>query len=404
VSLLGVADSLQADNRRAIALRIDAAPKLLLVTRQSSAVRNASSYFVERALAPSVSNSVSNAGEGQNSNPTSSSLRRIDPTRDAWDAIAEGDLIIVDHPGMIEASKWDRLVDRVRLGSGLLYIAAEPIDATNLKLLASRAGRSLQMPVEFLAPNTSQSRSGLFLTDLQRRVPPFQVFGEDLAAMVDPLRFAGGLGTRRIEGTLRDDILATYNDQSAALVVTPCGAGAMAVLNVELSQSNLPASPAFVPLLGELATILLSRDQPAATIAPGETLALFLPTQIANTSGLRIVGPTSAVPGLEGWGELREVDSGVIWQSLAAGPPGVYEVRRGEETVFAVATAIPPEESDLRVMSRELLSQPSMGAQEVGYRSSMESDEMYDSAWAGLLASCVGCLIVEFIVLRTFRS
>ena len=52
----------------------------------------------------------------------------------------------------------------------------------------------------------------------------------------------GGLATRRSERALADDILASYNDRSASLVVTTFGGGTLAVLNADLTTSDLPRS------------------------------------------------------------------------------------------------------------------------------------------------------------------
>jgi hypothetical protein len=78
------------------------------------------------------------------------------------------------------------------------------------------------------------------VTAFRREDPLFAVFGDDATAALSPLRFAGGLSTRRVESGLADDVLATYSDQSAALVVTACGAGTLAVLNASLADSTLP--------------------------------------------------------------------------------------------------------------------------------------------------------------------
>ena len=73
------------------------------------------------------------------------------------------------------------------------------------------------------------------------------------------LRFAGGLSSRRLETGLEADVLATYNDGSAGIVLTSSDAGALAVINADLAASNLPKTSAFVPLLAELVEQMLDR-------------------------------------------------------------------------------------------------------------------------------------------------
>src|SRR5262249_38275346 len=157
------------------------------------------------------------------------------------------------------------------------YVTAEPQDAVNLKVLADMAGADLQMPVEFTPPPPSQRRRDLFLTEVRRDRPPFHVFGDGLPALTGPLRFAGGLASRRLEGGPADGVLAWLGDRSAFLVVTSCGAGTLAVLNADLSTSNLAGSGAFVPLIGELMNRLLGRQRLTEAAPCGEPLAVYLP-------------------------------------------------------------------------------------------------------------------------------
>ena len=104
-------------------------------------------------------------------------------------------------------------------------------------------------------------------------------------AAVAPLRFSGGLARAAWKRGLADDVLATYSDQSAALVVTACGAGTLAVLNASLADSNLPGSPVFVPLVGELVGRLLGRSRADDAVASGELLVSYLPPTPAPPRG-----------------------------------------------------------------------------------------------------------------------
>jgi len=40
-----------------------------------------------------------------------------------------------------------------------------------------------------------------------------------------------------------------------------------------------------------------------------------------------------------------------VWRMPSAVPPGIYRVERGGQTVFALASELPPEESDLRSLA-----------------------------------------------------
>ena len=392
--LVGLDDGLSEDNSRPVVLRVHPQPTYLLLTRQSAGARPSSSYFLERAISPMQ------AKDGQ----ATEKIVRIDPSRASPEAITEADLLLLDHPGKMSEETLQLLAALLRRGRGVLYIASEPIDATNLKLLTSAAGTSLQMPVEFAPAATDQVRKNLFLVDIRQRQMPFSIFGDEAAAMFSSVRFSGGLATRRTEGTLLDDVLATYNDQSACLVVTACGAGTLAVLNAELNSSNLPSSPAFVPLIGELTGTLLGRDRSQESLPSGESFAVYLPSEASPVTGLRIVPPTANPLETGTLGELHEENVGVMWQSAEAGPPGVYEVRRESQTVFAVASSLSAEEADLKPLDASVMTDRLAGGRDVRYRSAQRDDEPRDDLWSWLAVGCLCCALTEILGLGLFRS
>src|SRR5207253_468431 len=107
------------------------------------------------------------------------------------------------------------------------------------------------------------------LANIRQDAPPFAVFA-DSTGWADGLRFGGGLATQRRDDGLADDVLAGFGDRSAFLVMTACGDGMLAVLNADLGASNLPSSPAFVPLIGELSSRLLGRPRSSDAVPCGE--------------------------------------------------------------------------------------------------------------------------------------
>jgi hypothetical protein len=211
------------------------------------------------------------------------------------------------------------------------------------------------------------------------------------------------LNSRRIEGTLLDDVCATYNDQSACLVVTPCGAGSLVVLNAELAASNLPSSPAFVPVVGELVSHLLGRSRSQETVPCGEPLAVFLPASAAPLTGLQIEPPAGVTLEAGSLGELKEESVGLMWQAAAAGPPGVYSVRRGGDTVYALATAIPADEADLMTLTEDLVTSRLAGGRDVKYHSALREEDPHDDLWSMLAVACLLCVCAEFVGLKFFR-
>src|SRR5687768_16192053 len=152
---------------------------------------------------------------------------------------------------------------------------------------------------------------------------PFNIFGDAIGAAVGPLRFGGGVSSRRLETGLADDVLATYSDRSAALIVTACGSGLLAVLNVDLNpgRSNLINSPAFVPLLAELANRMLGQKRGEdAAVPSGESIARYLPAEAGMADGLVIASATGAKD--QELGSLVSENNFVLWRWNAAGGPG----------------------------------------------------------------------------------
>jgi hypothetical protein len=230
------------------------------------------------------------------------------------------------------------------------------------------------------------------------------VFGDDATAALSPLRFAGGLTSRRAETGLADDVLATYSDQSAAIVLTNCGAGMLAVINASLADSSLPSSPVFVPLVGELTGLMLSRNRSTDAAPSGELAVTYLPADVGSLSGLSLAAAGEG--GGDGLGALAEEGGAVVWRWDAAGPPGVYAVRRGGGDVFALATAIPAAESDLTPMDPAVLKGRLSGGRTVSFQVAGEEEDASrrDTRWAWVAAACAACMLLEIVALKVFRT
>ncbi len=392
VRLVDVQDALAADDTRPFVLEIRPPPTFALFTRQPAGLRPSSSYYLERALQPFVPRPGEEAGR----------VVRVDPANLERELLAAADVFVLDHPGRLSNEAIQTLATALRRGRSVLYIAAEAVDATNLRQLADAAGSELQLPVEFAPVAAGQRRQNLFLAEVRHDRPPFNVFGETVVPITAPLRFSGGLTSRRVDNALADDILATYSDRSACLVVTASGAGTLAVLNADLSASNLPTSAAFVPLVGELVDRLLSRPR-RTDAACGEAVAVYLPTAAGPAAGLQLRAPETsfAAPAV---GDLREESTGVLWRLPGPETPGVYQVQRNRSTVFALAAGIPADESDLRPLEAAVFQDRLAGGRALSYHAAAADDELRDDLWSWLAAGCVLLLLAELIALKAFRT
>jgi hypothetical protein len=103
-------------------------------------------------------------------------------------------------------------------------------------------------------------------------------------------------------------------------------------------------------------------------------------------------------------GVLTDESNFVLWRWEAAGPPGVYSVKRDAATVFALTTAVPAVESDLESIDPSLLTTRLAGGRTVSFQSATNESQTKDSAWSWFLVACAVCMIAEFLVLKLFRT
>jgi len=401
VRLLHAEDALDADNIRYFVVKVRSKPTYGLLTRQSPAQRPSASYYLERALAPFASRDDEGARR----------VVRIAPQEVSKQQLTAVDMMVLGHPGKLSRDTIDQIMTFLRRGRAVLYVACEEADVDNLALMAETACPGWQMPVTFRSAPTMLHRHNLKLTSIRSQESPFSIFGDHLSTLFDPLRFASGLSSLPVEAGLKEEVLATLNDGSAFLVITSCGSGTLAILNVDLGISTLPSSPAFVPLIGELVNRLLSQSQTNPTVPCGEPMSVYLPgdllpvnvlsTNAGAAGDLNLVGPDAVKDDL---GALIHDKTGVIWRWREAGPPGIYKITRSQQTAFALATGIPAEESDLRTLPHSSIKQRWAGERNVyGPPRSCDSDSR-DHVWAWLTVACVCCLMAELLLLKTFRS
>ncbi len=338
--LVGVQDALEIDNQRAAVTQVRDRPQFVLISRQGALRRPSSSHFLECALVPDVS--LGSAAQAM--------LVRMTPGEIDRERLASADLIVLDHPGLLQPEDVALLAGLVRRGHALLYVAGEPVDATNLHRFAAAAGTDLQLPVEFSPPAPGKPSSDLFLTSINHNSAPFDVFGDNASAVLSPLRFQSGLSSRRVDQGVQDDLLAAYNDGTACLVQSTYGAGSVAVLNTDLGRSHLPRTGAFVPLIDRLIEHLMQLGAVQQPAVCGEPLVVRLPAAAGSADQLRIVPPTGAGPG----GTLVDEGAGVVWRWAEPDRVGVYQVLRDDQPVYVQAIHVADEESQLEALSADV--------------------------------------------------
>jgi hypothetical protein len=387
----GGLDALPADNVRTCVWDVRPQLEVALISRQSPKQRPSSSYFLERALST-----------GDVPGRPSRTVRRLDPTQLDAEALGGAELLVLDHPGPLADAHVNQLASLLRRGKSVLYIASETADATNLHRLNQASERAGGLPVAF-APRPANQRDEVFVADVRRDAAPFEVFGDQLPALLRELRIVPGLVSRPIDGALREDVLASLIDGSALLAATSSESGCLAVLNADLESSNLAASPIFVPMLLELIhRRMLSGRRSVTQLTCGEPAVVRLPTDAPPVSELQLSGPDGASRDV---GALELDAGGALLRLPASRLPGIYTVSRGGDVYWAGASAPPALESDLRALSAEVLEQRLAGGRHVSYRTESTSDEQEsDTLWSWLALGCVLCVVGELATLKMFGA
>ncbi len=399
-------DVLPDDDERPVAVFVRPVPQVALVTRQGPSV--GSRYYLQRALEVALGGAGMPGGpEGvTGAEDSQSRVIPVHPRRDAPSSWPEADLYVIDHPGQLDETAIAHVASRVRRGRGLLYVAADMVDAINLDRLGEQLGSGFEPPVRFEAEGGDGTiRKDLFVRRIEKRQVPFRILGSEVDSAFRPVRFAGGLPTQTVAEGLRDQVLAELSDSSALLYVTGVDAGQVAVLNADLGQSNWPVQPSFVPVLAELVQGLLSGRGATDAAACGEPLVRMLPPRLEREAELVAGTLSGAPPASEDYGqwEWSASQGALVWAWSEPSGPGVYGLRHDGEVTLAVATAAPASESDLQMLEAELLTDRVALGRRVEYSDPASDETDDDDAWYWLIAACLFGLIAEVTALRWFR-
>lgn len=417
VQLIRNIDSLPDDDQRPLAVQVRPPSRVLLVTRQPPNLMPSSSFYLERAFEvlamPTAQGPVGRDGSDSGSasmglstatamQPAAGGIQRVHPHRVAPQSWPEHDLLLLDHPGALGQAALRAIATRLRLGGGVLYVTSELVDATNLEQLTEMLGAEFQPPATLHPAAEGVRRKELFVTKLRSREPPFHVLGAENAAPLGAVKFGGGLATRRTEEGLLDQVLAELSDNSTLLYRTSVGAGQLAVLNADLGQSTWPIHASFLPVLSELSGALLAGSQESQAAYCGEPLVRLLPPEIDSAERLQPVTLRGGPPADDLYGQWEySADQGcVVWRWSEPVGAGVYGLDAGDRLAYAVATAAPAFESDLRSLDRELITDRIAGERTVGYSRWQDDREGNDTAWSWLIVACLLGLLAEIATLR----
>jgi hypothetical protein len=387
--LLNHVDVLTEDNERWVAFEVKSAPKVGLMTQQAAREIPSSSFYLQQALRVALSADKS----VQRIHPQRSSPRDW-PVSDAW---------VIDHPGSLNEEAIRLLSAQVRRGRGMLYVVSELSDAVNLQKLAESWGTDFQPPVDLVIENHRAARQNLFIRKVRNTSGPISnLGGNQLVSMLKPVRFQEAMATtKRAEG-LSDQILMELSDTTALLYSANIGAGQLFVLNANLSQSNWPVQPTFLPVIGEVLSSLLSSGEKVSQALVGEPMVRVLPGSVLMDTELQACKLDGESPVDDRFGTWQWIgsQSAMVWNWPEVVGPGVYALQNQEKKAYVVASNAPPVESDLSCLDESVLTTRVAGARSVGFASNDESSTESDQLWNWLIVVCTFGLIVEIASLR----
>ncbi|MBK8270169.1 MAG: BatA and WFA domain-containing protein [Planctomycetes bacterium] len=389
--LLNAEDALPADDSRPFAVQVQRAPVYGMVTREIDQNNPCASYFLDRALMP-----AKERGAGNPVRVVRLSAEQLD-----LETLGPIDLVVVANPGKLSEETTKLLASLLRRGKPIFYVIGETVDATNLALLADATGADLQLPVTFAPTLPGRVAVNSPLAEIRNDRGPFRVFGDRLAELVRSLHIRAPLVSQRAERGLTDDVIASYADGNACLVRSRCGDGVLTILNADLSQSNLPVSPGFVPMIAEIVDDLLQHRRPEPAAPCGEPFSARLVIGSQSITNLRVAGVDGKT--LEA-GEFVSDKSGALWKWDSPDRPGVISIYGKDGTHRTIAFAAPAEESDLRSLDSLTMKDRLAGGREIGYRAAADKENRIESVWVWLATACSICVILEMATLHLFRS
>ena len=307
-------DSLAADDTARFTLTAQDEVRVLLVAPDDA--ERDETLYIERALAVGRAPSVR--------------LQRVRPSALDEDALENASLVLLWDVAPPNGSAGESLRAWTARGGGLVQVAA--------RRLARRSATIALLPasVDGLA-DRSEDRGGS-LGDVRIDHPLLQPFRETPAALVAP-RF---LRHARLEPANGGQILARFDDGSAAMVERSEGSGHVIVLGTPLDAraGDFPLQPAYLPFVRRL--VLYATGRAATPLARSTGESWLLPAlarePVVSTPDGSIVRPSrdrraASVP-------LREAGVYTLHDGETRGPP-----------VAQLAVNSPAVESDLTPLS-----------------------------------------------------
>lgn len=399
-------DALPTDNVRHFAFEVLKPPRFALISRHSPAQVGSSSYFLSRMLCPAAG--ASEAAEA---------ILHMSPGAMPPERLSICDFIAIVQPGRMGQEEISRISEMLVRGRPVLYVISESADVINLEQFEAFCRPSLSLPVRFTTGSMQIGRPAngadrgtpvFHLGEANLNKPPLDEFAADPNALISELYVERVLKTSTVPEVPADDIIAKWDDGSAAFLMLSAGSGKMMIWNGDMEGSPLIRSPQFVALIRASSARMLQDSAPQPAAFPSG-IPCVIPV-----SGFTPQDSPVVVQDLAG-NKVEDCAAGVINNQLClrwpqAGPPGTYTVTCEGAAISSFAVACPSVESDLRPLTAEevtlaLDSGKSDEPQNVrifgldGKDAPAEDREV----WAWVMVAAIVCMILELSTLKFFR-
>jgi hypothetical protein len=314
-------DDLSEDNTRYVAVRVQKALQILLLSDSDPGDAHSAAFFVSRALAPSPETA-----------PGFNIVRRHSQDTDRG-ILETADVFILVAPATLSGEVVEIITRRVQEGARFLAVLD---GATAPSLLPA----SFNPPFQLL--RTVVSENGESLVPGARKL-----FSDADAGDWSAIRFRRHY-QNQVLAARSSEVLLSYADGSAAVTFSSVGKGAVVFVNLPLTPDggDFIGSPMFPATIHELLRAL-RRTSEGQEVTPGTAWVLELATK--GEGNLTVLDPEGAAL------ETQLIASGRISRLAlpSARAPGIYLVKQGGVVVGAEAVNVDSRESDTRPIPLE---------------------------------------------------
>ena len=396
-------DSIAADNSFWASFTVrERLPVLLVNGAPSATPLEGETDFLEMALQP------------QRETRNLLAPRVVDPSALNARTLASANVLVLANVKSLTPLQVGEIEQFVRNGGGLLIFPGNRMDARWYNEKLFRKGEGL-LPAAFetLRNGDAQGRPTA-LPSSRFQHPALEPFGEKgLSLSETSIRSWFQLRPANTEGARSSapSILAPLEHGDPFLVEGRFGQGAVIVSAIPCSPewSNLPARPAFVPLMQRLVIHLGSTLQPPRNLAPGAPLIASFPIPPKNTPAAK--SPQARLQRPDGSQYTAPLQTrGERWvleteDTLEAGP---YTVTGPGDELQRFVVNASREESDPELLTEAQVEELARAMEVQRVRTAAEYDALDRDArfgreiWPAVLGIALLCSFLELLVLRRF--